>query len=413
MPPCNRLPCDQRCVRILHCGHQCPSLCGETCPEQYCQECSNRQDQRVDLLEMKSYKEIDLTESPIVVLGCGHFFTAETLDGLMGMAEVYIDDGHGKFVGLKDLSCALAGPVPRCPDCQCVVRQFATQRFNRVINRAVIDEMSKRFLVNGQMNLRESEQKVSSMEPSLEATKQAIVNPISPANPSTQGHLTRAMQPDVTSTLRARYNRCREVEKAVDGFLHNVADKHQPAHKLHAATVHAARTQPLEHSMATLTVEDSISAVERDRRVILGGRAAKLKTEYIMLVDKFEISGALRSTTSTSSVKISGSARTTSRRLCITVRLRAPTGPSAAARSTPPISPRPSTSRRRRSSSNGHCTSATSLSRTSMPSAGRSRIRSGCLAGTGTSQDCGRNRRCQGCHGQRSRRHRHSRRSLV
>lgn len=257
---------------------------------------------------MKSYKEIDLTESPIVVLGCGHFFTAETLDGLMGMAEVYIDDGHGKFVGLKDLSCALAGPVPRCPDCQCVVRQFATQRFNRVINRAVIDEMSKRFLVNGQMNLRESEQKVSSMEPSLEATKQAIVNPISPANPSTQGHLTRAMQPDVTSTLRARYNRCREVEKAVDGFLHNVADKHQPAHKLHAATVHAARTQPLEHSMATLTVEDSISAVERDRRVILGGRAAKLKTEYIMLVDKFEISGALRSTTSTSSVKISGSA---------------------------------------------------------------------------------------------------------
>jgi hypothetical protein len=306
--PCNRLPCDQRCIRILHCGHQCPSLCGETCPEQYCQECSDRQDQRVDLLEMKSYKEIDLTESPIVVLGCGHFFTAETLDGLMGMAEVYIEDGHGKLVGLKDLSCALAGPVPRCPDCQCVVRQFATQRVNRVINRAVIDEMSKRFLVNGQMNLRDLEQKVSSMEQSLEATNQAIVNSISPANPPTQGHLTRAMQPNVTSTLKARYNRCREVEKAVDVFLHNVADKHQPAHKLHAATVHAARTQPLEHSMATLTVEDFIPAVERDRRVILGGRAAKLKMEYITLVDKFEISGALRSTTSTSSVKISGGA---------------------------------------------------------------------------------------------------------
>jgi hypothetical protein len=47
----------------------------------------------VDLLEMKSYSEIDLNETPIVVLGCGHFFTAESLDGHIGMAEVYVQDG--------------------------------------------------------------------------------------------------------------------------------------------------------------------------------------------------------------------------------------------------------------------------------------------------------------------------------
>jgi hypothetical protein len=34
---------------------------------------------------MKTYKEIDLGETPIAALGCGHFFTAETLDGHMGM----------------------------------------------------------------------------------------------------------------------------------------------------------------------------------------------------------------------------------------------------------------------------------------------------------------------------------------
>ncbi|KAL5326963.1 hypothetical protein ACEPPN_004652 [Leptodophora sp. 'Broadleaf-Isolate-01'] len=38
---------------------------------------------------MKSHNEIDLDESPIVVLGCGYFLTAETLDGMIGMAEVY------------------------------------------------------------------------------------------------------------------------------------------------------------------------------------------------------------------------------------------------------------------------------------------------------------------------------------
>lgn len=28
--PCDQLPCDERCTKILDCGHQCPSLCGET-----------------------------------------------------------------------------------------------------------------------------------------------------------------------------------------------------------------------------------------------------------------------------------------------------------------------------------------------------------------------------------------------
>ncbi|XMA08199.1 hypothetical protein WAI453_000990 [Rhynchosporium graminicola] len=74
-------------ILYLICGHQCPSICGESCPEDYCQICSAKQDDRVDLLEMKSYNDIDLDETPIVVLICGHFFTAETLDGMIGMSE--------------------------------------------------------------------------------------------------------------------------------------------------------------------------------------------------------------------------------------------------------------------------------------------------------------------------------------
>lgn len=84
--PCSRT---KRCPEALICGHQCPSLCGEICPEGYCHVFSTKQDNRVDLLEMKSHNEIDLDESPIVVLGCGYFLTAETLDGMIGMAEVY------------------------------------------------------------------------------------------------------------------------------------------------------------------------------------------------------------------------------------------------------------------------------------------------------------------------------------
>lgn len=61
------------------------------------------------------------------------------------------------FIGLKDISGAFADEVPKCPNCQRPVRQYATQRFNRSINRAAIDVMSKRFLVSGNTALAELE----------------------------------------------------------------------------------------------------------------------------------------------------------------------------------------------------------------------------------------------------------------
>lgn len=38
--PCNWIPCSKRCTEVLECGHQCPSVCGETCPPaSLCQTC--------------------------------------------------------------------------------------------------------------------------------------------------------------------------------------------------------------------------------------------------------------------------------------------------------------------------------------------------------------------------------------
>jgi hypothetical protein len=38
-------------------------------------------DAQVDMIEFKVYEEIDLDETPVIALACGHFFTAQTLDG--------------------------------------------------------------------------------------------------------------------------------------------------------------------------------------------------------------------------------------------------------------------------------------------------------------------------------------------
>ncbi|MCJ1311346.1 hypothetical protein MMC25_005017 [Agyrium rufum] len=215
---------------------------------------------------MKSYEEIDVDETPIVVLGCGHFFTAESLDGILGMSEVYEIDGYGEFIGLKDVVGTLAQLIPSCPDCKCPVRQFATQRYNRVINRAVIDDMSKRFLTTGRDELRELEQQVVTLERSLGTTREEIIRPI-----------------------------------------------RQARTHLHDATVHAARkaaaaTTIVDARLANTSITDAAPVLPRDRRVSMGGRMVQIKTEFFILDEKFIVDQALKSISAMSSNKIPGGA---------------------------------------------------------------------------------------------------------
>lgn len=303
--PCNRLPCDQRCSKELPCGHQCPGLCGEICPKRYCHKCAMRQDARVDLLEMKTYAEIDVNETPIVVLGCGHFFTTETLDGLIGMHDVYVTNKFGQFTGLADISGALASKIPQCPDCQCPVRQYVTQRYNRVINRAVIDGMSKRFLVNGKTELRGLENQVDGLEKEFEKSRSDVTRSISLA---ANGNLA-GLATNVAKQIQTRYDASHRLNKDMSSFLRKVADRHQPAQKLHEATVHATRTnksKSLDEALASLSIRDTVPLVERDRRVTLGGRMIQIKAECIVLEDKFSIAGALKSAFSAETAKLPG-----------------------------------------------------------------------------------------------------------
>ncbi len=303
--PCTRLPCNKRCPLKLPCGHQCPGICGEDCPEQYCQICSDRKQERVDLLEMKVYGEIDLNETPIVILGCGHFLTAESLDGHIGIADVYKQAIDGEFTALRDVSNSLARSIPRCPDCQQPVRQYSTQRYNRVINRAVIDEMSKRFLTNGKAELRGLEETIIHLELDLEQSRKALIDSIG----QVVGGSTEDQQAInvIIRQLNDRHARSRKLEKAVLGFRESVADRYQPAQVLHDATVSAARQKSLDQMMTDLDITASVPAIARDRRITFGGRIAQLQAECAILTDRFEITQAMKSAPSGIFAKVQGS----------------------------------------------------------------------------------------------------------
>ncbi|XPS74887.1 hypothetical protein M3J09_006999 [Ascochyta lentis] len=242
-------------------------------------QCEMRAEEQPDLIMMIPYADLDLNDSPIVVLGCQgrHFFTVETLDGIIGMKDVYeIDEVTGKYTALKDNE-QLAASVPQCPTCREPVRQYVAQRYNRVVNRAVIDEMSKRFVVSGQQELQELSGRLQSVEDSLESTRSNILS-----NTNIRKN----------AEISNRYVKASDLEKAARAFLSKMDRKHKPSHKLHEAIVHAASKQAdLTNLLAQMSLESAATSKKKDpdQRITLGGRLYHLRVRQLILNDKFDI----------------------------------------------------------------------------------------------------------------------------
>ncbi|KAH9951524.1 P-loop containing nucleoside triphosphate hydrolase protein [Amylocystis lapponica] len=140
---CARLPCDQRCEKLLECGHRCPSVCGEDCTIQTCPMCASSDVKQavVDLIMQTTLADVNvdaemLDELIITLPNCGHVFTVETLDGICEMNEYYKRaDGDGKWLGLQAPPAGFMKP-PACPTCRSAI---TSPRYGRIFKRADLD----------------------------------------------------------------------------------------------------------------------------------------------------------------------------------------------------------------------------------------------------------------------------------
>ncbi|KAI6040315.1 hypothetical protein EDC04DRAFT_3140449 [Pisolithus marmoratus] len=156
---CARLPCDLRCEKLLACGHQCPSVCGEPCDIQVCPICApeHKLSQVVDLILQRSLSDVDpdmdtLDELLITIPSCGHTFTVETLDGHCGMTEFYSQANGEQWIGLK-VPDGFTRP-PTCPTCRSVIR---TPRYGRVYKRADLDILERNVAAQMSRGLGETQ----------------------------------------------------------------------------------------------------------------------------------------------------------------------------------------------------------------------------------------------------------------
>jgi hypothetical protein len=97
-------------------------------------------------MENKTFADLDVDQMPVIVLSCGHFFTVETVDGVMGIDTFYRRDDQGEFVGLRDLRSIAFAELEElscvCPNCRTPISQV--RRYGRVNNAFIVRDASRK-----------------------------------------------------------------------------------------------------------------------------------------------------------------------------------------------------------------------------------------------------------------------------
>jgi hypothetical protein len=102
----------------------------------------------VDHILMSEYKEHNVNADPILVLPCGHFFATSTLDGHLGMDEVYYRSSLDsiEYSALKSLRDAGINEKPRtCPSCREVVHSLF--RYGRIFRLSELRGLERKHMM--------------------------------------------------------------------------------------------------------------------------------------------------------------------------------------------------------------------------------------------------------------------------
>ena len=250
--PCDLLPCSERCAKILTCGHRCPSICGEICPDvAYCQICTHPsvKGMVVDFILSSTFEEVDLDEDPCIIPPCGHILTLESMDGHMSMSDFYTTNTDGSIVGLKNSAEPFsASGMKSCPTCRGPLRNL--NRYSRIVRRALIDEATKKFIVWANKEFIPLVTRMQGIEAELRETARRSekapdrVSSETPLSGPLQLKVTRDEQISQIKKLTQRDKRYKTIiglRREVKMFLQQVDEKEQPFGRIYDLVQDARR----------------------------------------------------------------------------------------------------------------------------------------------------------------------------
>ena len=301
--PCDMLPCSKRCTLVLSCGHQCPSVCGEICPNiRYCQQCAEEPTKAmmVDYIMGSTYAEVDLDESPCIVPFCGHLLALESMDGHMDMRKHYEfsnDPGNENLIiALKSNSVPFeSSELKNCPMCRMPLRNI--NRYGRIVRRAWIDEATKKFIVwaNSQFVPLASRMEQAEVHLSESAENHESLQ----SQRSKQEQLSAALKHLYLESIRlvgspneqinvirkavvggGRYKEIFQLRNAIRRYRREVDEAEQPISRIHDLIEDARR-----HSKVTTEGVDVPSVLQVRHRLL--ATVLLLRCDYAILSDFF------------------------------------------------------------------------------------------------------------------------------
>lgn len=283
--PCDRLPCNQRCGRTLPCGHRCPSVCGEKCPDSWvCEECSSAsvKEKVVDFVEFATYDRVDVNENPVIVLSCQHFYTMSFLDRCLEIDSAYVRNENGQFTQSIQFG-NMTFDVKRCPECKEHISGI--QRYNRVLKRAVLDVMLRTLIVQAQVSYSAVSSVVDKFELHLESSRTSVLNQLQ------RGGLSRQRQPISAHNAKVISERMHEfdqVRSPLQQYTKDVAEGNQPHVRVYGMSI-AARDRAKTGSSASDIVLCPLDIPSPDIKHRLLGDILRLRLDAMQYTDMLQL----------------------------------------------------------------------------------------------------------------------------
>ncbi|KFH66126.1 hypothetical protein MVEG_08227 [Podila verticillata NRRL 6337] len=204
--PCDRLPCNKRCEKLLPCDHRCPSVCGEICPPQrFCVECKDPKTMgmEVDMIMMASLGETDVDDDPILVLTCGHALTMTTLDGMMEMSNYYEQEsdpatGNTLYTAKLPLPGSEVKQVP-CPSCRKPIMRLL--RYGRRIKDAQLSMRLKKYQIFQENTMVEAKGRFDVARIQVESSHDGVIKELNMINKKATKSPTKQLYEAAVSRL--------------------------------------------------------------------------------------------------------------------------------------------------------------------------------------------------------------------